>query len=225
MLTITRCQARRLAAVFRRHALGIPHRGPIPPLALHADPAGGLRVRFHPPLAVEFIAPGEARGEGPVALPLEAPADVQGHDGGAVTLEAAEPGRTVVRWADRGIPRSRAYAVMPLANLAPFPGLPDAFEPIPAAVLDALAEAAATTDADSTRYALGCIALRSDSSDHAATDGRQVLIRGGFRWPWSRTVLVRRPPPLAARELPRDRPVEVGKTDTHVVLRSGPWTL
>jgi len=226
MLTITRCQARRLAAVFRRHALGLARKGPAPPLVLHADPGGGLRARFqHPALAVEFIAPGEARGEGPVALPLEAPADVAGRDEGTVTLEAAEPGRTVASWADRGIPRSRAYAVMPVANLAPFPGLPDRFEPIPAAVLEALAEAAATTDADSTRYALGCIALRGGSSDLAATDGRQVLIRGGFRWPWAGTVLVRRPPPLAARELPRDRPVEVGKTDAHVVLRAGPWTL
>jgi len=226
MLTITRCQARRLAAVFRRHALGLARRGPAPPLVLHADPGGGLRARFHhPPLAVEFIAPGEARGEGPVALPLEAPADVAGRDEGTVTIEAAEPGRTVASWADRGIPRSRAYAVMPLANLAAFPGLPDRFEPIPATMLEALAEAAATTDADSTRYALGCIALRGGSSDLAATDGRQVLLQGGFRWPWSGTVLVRRPPPLAGKELPRDRPVEVGRTETHVVLRAGPWTL
>ena len=226
MITITRCQARRLAAVFRRHALGLARKGPAPPLVLHPEPGGGLRVRFHhPALAVEFIAPGDARGEGPVALPLEAPADVAGRDEGTVTLEAAEPGRTLVSWADRGIPRSRAYAVMPVANLAPFPGLPDRFEPIPAAVLEALAEAAATTDADSTRYALGCIALRGESADLAATDGRQVLLQGGFRWPWAGTVLVRRPPPLAGKELPRGRPVEVGKTDTHVALRAGPWTV
>ena len=225
MLTITRCQARRLAAVFRRHALGIAHKGPIPPLTLHADPGGGLRVRFHhPPLAVELALPGEIQEGEPVALPLEAPADVQGRDEGVVTLEADGPGRTLVRWSDRGIPRSRAYAAMPVADLAVFPDLPERFEPNPPGLLDALVEASGTTDAGSTRYALGCLALRGDSADLAATDGRQVLVQGGFRWPWAGTVLVRRPPPLMGKELPRSRPVEVGKTDTHVILRAGPWT-
>jgi len=226
MLTITRCQARRLAAVFRRHALGIAHKGPIPPLVLHADPDAGLRVRFHHPgLAVELALPGDAQHGEPIALPLEAPGDVQGRDEGVVTLEADGPGRTVVRWADRGIPRSRAYAVPPIADLTAFPGLPDQLEPIPATVLDALVEASGTTDAASTRYALGCLALRGDSSDLAATDGRQVLIHRGFSWPWAGTVLARRPPPLLGKELPRDRPVEVGKTDSHVILRAGPWTV
>ena len=113
---------------------------------------------------------------------------------------------------------------MPVANLAEFPEPPARFEPYPAALLDALAEAAATTDADSTRYALGCIALRGATADLAATDGRQVLIRGGFPWPWEETVLVRQSPLFGNKELPRDRPVEVGKTDSHVVLRAGAWT-
>ena len=226
MLTITRCQARRLHAVFRRHALGIPHRGPIPPLVLAPDSGGGLRVRFHhPPLAVELALPGDAQGGDPVALPLEAPGDVEGRDEGSVTLEADGPGQTLVRWADRGIPRSRAFAVPPVAGLPPFPGLPERFETNPPGLIAALAEAAGTTDADSTRYALGCLALRGEAGDVAATDGRQVLIQGGFRWPWAGTVLVRRPPPLMGKELPRSRPVEVGKTDGHVVLRAGPWTL
>ena len=226
MLTLSRCQARRLAAAFRRHALGIAHKGPIPPLTLHADPSG-LRVRFHhPPLAVELALPGDAQHGDPVALPLEAPADVQGRDEGVVTLEAAAPDQTVVHWEDRGIPRFRAYAVTPIAGLAAFPGLPERFEPIPATVLDALAEAAGTTDAGSTRYALGCLALRGEAGDVAATDGHQILTQSGFPWPWAgRTVLVRRPPPLVGKELPRSRPVEVGKTDGHVVLRAGPWTV
>ena len=226
MITITRCQARRLRATFRRHALGIAHKGAIPPLTLHADPAGGLLVRFHhPPLAVELALPGDAQHGGPIALPLEAPGDVAGRDEGTVTLEAAGPGQTLLSWADRGIPRSRSYAVTPVENLAPFPELPDRFEPVPATLLDALVEAGGTTDVDSTRYALGCLALRGETADLAATDGRQVLLQGGFAWPWAGTVLVRRPPPLVGKELPRTRPVEVGKTDAHVVLRTGPWTL
>ena len=45
MVVITRKQARRLRADFRRHPLGITHKGQVPPLVLRADPDHGLRVR------------------------------------------------------------------------------------------------------------------------------------------------------------------------------------
>jgi hypothetical protein len=38
-------------------------------------------------------------------------------------------------------------------------------------------------------------------------------------------VLVRAAPVFASKELPRTRPLSVGKSDTHVALRVGPWTL
>jgi hypothetical protein len=37
--------------------------------------------------------------------------------------------------------------------------------------------------------------------------------------------LVARSPVFGCRELPRDRPLSVGRTDTHVVLRAGSWSL
>ena len=201
MITITRCQARRLRATFRRHALGIAHKGH-PATAWPCTPTRGAAcgsASTTPRWPSSSPCPGTLQHGDPVALPLEAPGDVQGRDEGAVTLEAAGPGRTLLSWADRGIPRSRSYAVTPMENLATFPELPDRFEPVPATLLDALVEAGGTTDADSTRYALGCLALRGDSSDLAATDGRQLLLQGGFAWPWVGTVLVRRPPPLVGQ--------------------------
>ncbi len=104
----------------------------------------------------------------------------------------------------------------PLAH--PFP-LPD--------LLDALSEATATAGEDSSRYALGCLLIKEgrDGREVVATDGRQVLIRGGFRLPWAGEVLVRSSPIFEARELPRDRPWSIGRADSHVALRCGPWTL
>jgi hypothetical protein len=58
-----------------------------------------------------------------------------------------------------------------------------------------------------------------------ATDGRQLLVQSGFRFPWVGDVLIRRSPVFACRELPRAEPVALGKTETHIVLRVGPWTL
>jgi len=226
MITITRRQARRLRAVFRRHALGIAHKGLVPPLVFRADPDNGLRIRHHQAaVAIEHVLPGTNRPEEAIALPLDALADFEGKDDTPIVLEAAAPGRTVARWDDRGIPQSREYPVPDLAGLPPFPAPPSATEPSPADLLDALSEAAQTTDEGSTRYALDCLQLKGGSGEVVATDGRQILIQGGFRFPWDGDLLVRRTPLFAVRELPRDRPVEVGRTDTHVVLRAGPWTI
>lgn len=224
MIAITRLRARRLRAVFRRHTLGIAHKGLVPPLVLRADPDAGLRVRHHQPaLAVECLVAGAGRPEGAIALPLDALADFEGRDDSPVALEAVAPGRTVARWEDRGIPQSREYAVPDPGGLPPFPAPPTAVA-CPADLLDALAEAAATTDAGSTRYALGCLQLRGGTGEVVATDGRQVLIQGGFRLPWAGDPLVPATPLFASRELPRDRPVEVGRTGAHVMIRAGAFT-
>ena len=227
MITITRRQARRLRAAFRRHALGIAHKGLVPPLVFHADPAAGLRVRHRQAhLAVECLLEGSYRPEEAIAVPLEALADFEGRDDSPVVLEAVAPGRTVARWDDRGIPQGREYAV-PAARLpagrspsrrpTSRSARPGCWTPWP--------RPPATTEEGSTRYALDCIQLRGGTGEVVATDGRQVLIQGGFRLPWDGDLLVRAAPLFACRELPRDRPVRVGRTDTHVVLRAGAWTL
>ncbi|CAN5909094.1 hypothetical protein BH23PLA1_BH23PLA1_42600 [soil metagenome] len=225
MITLTRIQARRLRTVFRRRRLGIHHKGLVPPLVFSNDPNTGLRVRHHrPPLAVECLLPATADSSGPVLLPLDALADFEGKDGATVVLETSAPGRTVARWSDRGIPQIREYAVPALDSLPAFPGPPEGFQSVPAGLLDALAEASATTDSASTRYALDCLQLRGETGEIIATDGRQILIRGGFSFPWPGDVLVRGTPACAAPDLPRDRPIRIGKTEGHVVLVVGPWT-
>ncbi|WP_020465602.1 hypothetical protein [Singulisphaera acidiphila] len=59
----------------------------------------------------------------------------------------------------------------------------------------------------------------------AASDGCQLLLRGGFHFPWNEPLLIRRSPVLSCQALARDRPFQLGKTETHVVLQIGPWTL
>ena len=155
-------------------------------------------------------------------MPLDALADFEGKDDSPVVLEAAAPGRTVARWDDRGIPRSKEYPVPDPAGLPPFPGPPAVFETCPADLLDALAEAALTTDEGSTRYALDCVQLKGDTGEVVATDGRQILIQGGFRFPWDGDLLVRRTPLFASRRCPATaRSGSAGPTATS---RSAPAT-
>ena len=225
MIIITRGQARHLRAVFRRHMLGITHKGAIPPLVFRAEETK-LQIRHnHASLAIEYVEEGTFRLAELIALPIDALADVEGRDDSPVILEPVGPESTVVRWQDHGIPQVREYTVPPIDATNTFPDPPAKFETAPAELLDALVEASRTCDESSTRYALGCIQLRGDAHQIVATDGRQLLIQGGFSFPWAGDVLVKLAPLLACKELPRDRALSIGRTEKHVVIKAGPWTL
>ena len=224
MITITRHLARRLHAVLRRSVLGISQKGLIPPLVLHAE---GQHLRAHyryHDLAVEHVEPSGAHQLDSIPVPLGALADVEGRDDSAVELESVEPDRIILRWQDRGIPRCREYPVTPFGKIAPFPDTPATWESIAADVLTALAQASEICTGESTRYALDCIQLRGTIHKIIATDGSQLLVRSGLGLPWDGDLLIRGSPIFASKAFARDQSIRIGKTDTHVVLRIGPWT-
>jgi hypothetical protein len=57
-----------------------------------------------------------------------------------------------------------------------------------------------------------------------ATDGRQLLIQGGFAFPFADEVLVPRVALFGARGLPAAE-VLVARSEDHVLFRVGPWTV
>jgi hypothetical protein len=69
------------------------------------------------------------------------------------------------------------------------------------------------------------IELRGRRGQLAATDGRQLLVQGGFALPWSEDVLIPALPLFVSRDLPSDGPIAIGRTAQHVSLRIGPWLL
>lgn len=226
MITLSRRQARKLRAVFRRHALGFTQKGLALPLSFLPDPVAGLRVRHHQPhLAVECLLRCVQTDAEPLSLPLDALADLEGAEDSPITLERTTESQVQARWEDRGIPQTRSYTILEPGDRPPFPEPPGAFETCSAGTLNILTEAAATTDSDSTRYALGCLQFRGRSGEVIATDGRQILIQGGFHFPWDEDLLISSTSLFGSRGLPRDLPVSIGKTDSHVVLRTGDWTM
>jgi hypothetical protein len=227
VITLTRRQARGLRSVFRRSTLGLIRRGPVPLLVLRAE---GRQLRAHyryGTIAVEHVGGCGPSSDGMVMLPLDALVDFEGHDETPVVIEAAPPDKTIAHWVDRGIPQTREYAAPALDTPGPLPGTPMPWTIVPARLLDALAEASATSVDGSTRYALDCVQIRAVDAGHeiVATDGHQFLVQGGFRLPWQGDVLVRRSRVFACKALPRDRPLEVGKTADHIVVQAGSWTL
>ncbi len=85
--------------------------------------------------------------------------------------------------------------------------------------------AAETTDRESSRYALGCIQLRGRSGQIVATDGRQLLVQSDFVFPWTDDLLVPGLTVFGSRELPHDVPVQIGRSEKHVTLAIGPWSI
>jgi hypothetical protein len=225
MIPITRRQARCLRGVFRRSVLGLTQRGAGPRLSFRAE-GGQLRTHSrYGVLAIEHVSRCDPACAGIVVVPLDALAEFEGRDESVVHLETVAPEHTVARWVDRGIPQVREFAVPALDAPGPMPSLPGLWSTVSIGLLDALAEATATACDESTRYALGCVMLKGGAGEVVATDGHQLLVQGGYNLPWSGDVLIPRSRVFASRALPRDQPLEIGKTATHVVLRSGPWTI
>ena len=186
MISISRSYARQVRALFRRSILGLRSREPIPPLVLRAEETQ-LRVQFrYGALALEHVQPGVHAAVTSVALPLDALSDFEGRHGTPVILEAIAPDQTRVRWDDSGIPQTRTYEVADIGSSPELPELPTSFHTAPPELLVALKEAVATADHHATRYALDCIQLRGRQGQVVATDGRQLLIQGGFHFPWLR---------------------------------------
>jgi hypothetical protein len=90
--------------------------------------------------------------------------------------------------------------------------------------LPALAEAARTASREVGRRSLSQILLRRDGL-LVGTDGRQLLVQGGFSFPWDEDLLVPALPAFGCRELPRDESVSLGRKGDHVTLEVGPWLL
>ncbi len=228
MIALTRRRVRGLRAVLRRHALGLTRASPAPPVVLHAlGPAGGVRAHLAADdLAVEGCAADLGGAGETIAVPLDALAELEGRDESPVTVEAVSETRTIVRWNDRGIPQERTYDVPAPHAWRPCPDPPDRLADAAVGLLDALTEAARIAAERPTRYALDGLLLRGGAAGQVvATDGRQILVHGGWTLPWSDAVLVRPTTLLTRRGLPRDGPVAIGRTDHHIVLRVGTWRL
>jgi hypothetical protein len=225
MITLTRRQVHDLRAVFRPSTLGVGRRSHSTLLALRAEGTQLFLEHRGDGLGVRYALPGAYRPIESIVLPLDALAEAEGRDPSPVNIEAAAHDQTVVRWHDRGIPQVREYTVPAVTSIALLPEPSGGWTSCPATLLDALVEAGQTCDEHSTRYALGCVQLRGASGEVIATDGRQLLVQRGYRFPWDGDVLVRRTPLFASRALPRDRPIALARAEKHVLLRAGNWMI
>ena len=224
-MNITRSLARQLRAVFRRAGIKSTPRDSGPWVFFQTGPQGlSTRARSHE-VAIEYHQAGDLPVE-QLRVPLSLLGECEGRESSHVSLEAAAGGSVVASWTARGIPQQRTIeATRETKADQPFPERPERFIQNSPELITALLAAGDSSDSDSTRYALGRIQLRGRSGKIGATDGKQLLLQGGYEFPWPEDLLVARPAVLGCPEIPRDQPVHVGRTEDWVCLAIGPWSI
>jgi hypothetical protein len=222
-IALTRCLARQLRAVFRkcyRKPLG-PH----PPLVKLQGGRDGLKVSVaHQEVSIAYHQPGTCPACDGLYLPLEALADFEGRTQDSVRLETVAPHKTLARWQEASVPQVVEYAVENAEKQPEFPKVPAPLHRCEPGILQALDQAVQTASPDAFRYAINRLQLRGKAGEIIATDGKQLLIQGGFTFPWQENLLVPRLAAFGCKELGDDPIVEIGRTNTHVVLRIAAWT-
>ena len=219
MIPITRKLVKTLRSVFRA-ALGLSAQSNGTPLHVTTGPDGlvisaamfGLGIRYH----LDGSFP-----EHEFWLPFEFLKQVEGNRNDAVLIDP-KPGGVDVQWVVDTVPQTRTFQV---ENPPDAIELPDVdFTDNPPEQLVALSEAARTCDQNPHRFALGCMQLRGETGEVAATDSHQLLIGGGFDFPWDDNVLIPGGKLFTHREFQTDAPFGIGQTDDVVAFRVGAWT-
>ncbi|MHB1425754.1 MAG: hypothetical protein ACYC3I_21510, partial [Gemmataceae bacterium] len=221
MIVLPRALARQFRAILRR-CLQPPGLRQPPWVRLHTGPQNLEMAAHQQECCIVYQQPGKGASE-TLFFPADVLADIQGKDGSA-TLETTGDGKGEARWDDAGVPRCRPFETMKSEKAPELPAMPTHFQPVEPAFLHALAEAARTTAHDGVRFALTRIQVRGRRGQLVATDGRQLLVQGGFSLPWPEDVLIPALPLFASRDLPAEGPMALGRSDKHVSLRTGPWT-
>ncbi len=223
MIEISRALARRLRLVFRKSLPPGTTRGQRSPLSLYAGQDGLLIRSHHPEVVVAYHRPGPCSRE-EMHLPGEVLDDCAGRGNDAITLDTLGTETVRAMWHDGGVPQLRDYHCPDKEKSPPLPEEPKKLVPVEPGLLRALAEAALCSAREGSRFSLSKIQLKS-KGEIVSTDGRQLLVQKGFSFPWEDDLLITALSVFGYKDLAADEQLFLGRTETHVCLRTGPWTI
>src|SRR5207302_868107 len=75
----------------------------------------------------------------------------------------------------------------------------------------------------STKYAITRVQLRGKAGAIVGTDTRQLLVSGGYAFPFTEDLLIQRSGIFGLQPFQASDEVGIGRTDTHLFVRVGPW--
>lgn len=181
----------------------------------------GLAVRSSDGrVAVELRLESESKGPAVTISPTAlVAADKCRSDWVALQLNGQQ---VTVRWMDGAIPQESTFGN---GAEATWPTLPAEMVTNDTSFLANFRDAAETTDSTSSRFSLGCLRLRGDDGQIAATDGRQAFTAAGFHFPWQEAVLIPGSRFFSHEAALATSTVSIGKTEDWVAIQGDHWTV
>jgi hypothetical protein len=225
MITFSRAVARRFRSLLRRSVLAAGPRSRISPVRAVADASGLTLQAVQDGVGLTLHCPPDPDSAGELAFPGHLLAEVEGTADTPVRLDVNDAGRGLARWTVKAEERTEEFNPVPAEELPAPLEMPRRYLRLPPTFLQALDDACRLTPRQAVRYDVDHVQLRGASGKLVATDGRQLLVQGGFRWPWSEDLLVPALPVFGVRELANSDEVRVGRAGPWVVIRAGPWSV
>lgn len=225
MIVLTRALARQARILIRRSLQQQGPRNHWPLLVCRTSAAGLALTAMQDGLALCYQKAAPDLPEETLTFSASLLAKIEGRDETPVFLEQTAPTQGQLRWTEGAVPRAHAVEMVPVENVPALPSLPERLSSVAQGILSAMERAARIAAPQASRLALSRIVLRGQRNDIVASDGRQLLLQGGFAFPWKENLLIPRLSVYGSRELPVGEGIRMGATDTQVALAVGPWTL
>lgn len=222
MITFSRADARKFRAQLRRSVLAESPRGRFPPITATVGADGTLLQSGSSDVGLVQRVNTESGPAESISFPGEILADIEGTCDASVTLESLSTKTVRASWNDGPVPRNVEFS--PLDAPDPIAVQDAALQSMPDDFIRALDDACHTAARDSSpRFALSRIQLRGRAGEIVATDGRQLLLQGGFEFPFDDDLLLPALPVFGMKEIKTASPVRMACVKNRVVIQAGAW--
>lgn len=221
MIAIPQSLARQYRAVLRRCGTRQDWQRD-PPVTVRAGREGLVLECVLGATALRLHVPGK-REENSITFPASLLAQFEGRGDDPVTLSEVGPEQGRAAWVVTGVTESREFRPIGPDRCPDFPKPPSSMVSIGGDALRALGEAARTAATQETGRSLNRVLLTGEGGRVIATDGRQLLIHDGFRFPFQEEVLIPALGVWGCKELPREEELLMGMGKEHLTVRLGSW--
>lgn len=158
----------------------------------------GIRLRLvQPEVAVEYHHATVSETFS-FAVAMAALTDCIGRGNGTVEFKPNKNDKVEIHWEQAGVSQCRECPLRALPQS--YPDWPNRDVTNDPNLVGALSNAMQIPTGGAGRLALTQVQLRGKQGDIVATDGRQLLITGGFQFPWKESLHVPRSSVFASRE-------------------------
>ena len=189
---------------------------------IHLTKDGLVMHASAPEITVSYTDPSQT-GKGVFTFPIAHFAEMEGRNAERIEIAPLRPDMAGARWTHQGRTREMEIPLAEPDTVAKVPALPTKFSPMPSSFLKALDEVSQATASEATKYAISRIQLRGKAGQIVGTDTRQLLVNGGFAFPFTEDVLIPRSGIFGLQPLQGGDDVAIGMTDTHLFIKVGPW--